>query len=120
MSKKPGHRKILKERMTILLVFFFCILISSSEYILEEGPGSVKTEQQETQDDRPTEDETFIKAAVDAVVPFFFASVDHAFHLIYEIEGHEPVLFSKGTHPVKYANHFSEILLERIISTNAP
>jgi len=120
MSKKKEHRNILKERLTLLLVFFFCILISGSEYIVEDKALTVETEQQETQDEGSEEEQNFYSAAVDAVVPFVFASVDHAIHLIYEIERHELNRFANYIPSLQYPNHYSEILLERIISTNAP
>ncbi|HLU89384.1 MAG TPA: hypothetical protein VKZ51_06080 [Cyclobacteriaceae bacterium] len=120
MRKKQENRNVIKERMTILLVFFFCVLISSSEYLLDEVPGTVNIEQQEAQEEGSAEGKTFLNAAVDAVVPFVFATVDHIFHLIYEIEVYELRVFAREFHPIKHANHFSEILLERIISTNAP
>ncbi|MEX2593999.1 MAG: hypothetical protein WD426_14585 [Anditalea sp.] len=119
MNKSQRNRDIIKERLTILLVFFFCFLISSSEYIIEDSQVEVNHEQG-TQDDDSDENETFYNAAVDAVVPFAFATVDHAFHLIYEIVGFETVIFTAGSIVSKYPSHFSEILLERIISINAP
>lgn len=120
MTKPQKHRDLIKERLTILLVCFFCILISSSEYIIEDASPDVKKELQGSQSDEPAGNETFLNAAVDAVVPFIFATVDHVFHLIYEIVGFEDVAYSTGTVMVKVPSYFSEILLERIISPNAP
>jgi hypothetical protein len=77
-------------------------------------------QEQNPSDDDSAENETFFNAAVDAVVPFVFVTVDHAFHLIYEIVGFETVNYTAGPIVSKYQSHFSEILLERIISTNAP
>lgn len=102
-----------------MVVLFFCFLISSSEYIIQDDPATVRQEQQSNQDENPVEGETFVGAAVDAVVPFVFAAVGHVFNLIYEIEEFKPVT-SAGMVTVKYTNNFFEILLEQIISNNAP
>lgn len=101
------------------MVMFFCFLISSSEYIIQEEPVTVKKEQQANQDEGPVEGETFLSAAVDAVVPFVFTAVSHVFSLIYEIEAFGPVI-SSGMVTVKHSSDFFEILLENIISSNAP
>lgn len=119
MNRTRQHRDLLRERLTILLVCFFCILISSSEYIIEGHSAETTKEQQADQDEKPVEGETFIAAAVDAVVPFVIAAVDHAFHLIYVIEGYEELVASPLA-VTRYTSQFSEILLEKIISTNAP
>src|SRR5690554_3982641 len=119
MNRNPQHRNLFRERLTILLVFFFCFLISSSEYIIQDSHAEIKQEQQNTQDESPAEGETYLSSAVDAVVPFVFAAVDHAFHLIYEPEGFKE-LVSSGLAVLKFTSSFSEILLEKIISTNAP
>jgi len=120
MNKPQKHRSIIKERLTILLVCFFCILISGSEYIIEGAHADVEKEQLGSQSDEPASHETFVNTAVDAVVPFVFVTVDHVFHLIYEIVGFEEVAYTTGIVMVKAPSYFSEILLERIISPNAP
>src|SRR5690606_7400701 len=118
MKKSQGHRNLIRERITIMMVLFFCFLISSSEYIIQDDPATVKQEQQ-SQDDKPVEGETFISAAVDAVVPFVFAAVGQVFELIYEIEEFRPIT-SAGMVTLRLTGDFFEILLEKIISTNAP
>lgn len=121
MNKNQGHRNVVKERLTILLVFFFCFLISSSEYIIEDSPTGTSQEQTGSQDKEGSpEEQTFFSAAVDAVVPFVFTTVDQALHLIYELVGFEELVYCTGTVLVKHPSYFSEILLERIISPNAP
>lgn len=105
--------------MTILLVFFFCILISGSEYIAQDTHAEVKKEQQSDHDDGSSKGETYVSAVVDAVVPFVFAAFDHVFHLIYEVEGYKE-FNPLGLVNIQYTNSFFEILLEKIISTNAP
>lgn len=118
MKKSQGHRNLFRERITVMMVLFFCFLISSSEYIIQDDPATVKQEQQ-SQDEQPVEGETYISAAVDAVVPFVFAAVGQVFDLIYEIEEFRPIT-SPGMVTVKFTSDFLEILLEKIISTNAP
>lgn len=119
MNTNQKHRDLFRERLTILLVFFFCILISSSEYIIQDSHAEITQEQQNNQDENPVEGDTFLSAAVDAVVPFVFAAADHAFQLIYELEGFREII-SSGMVVLKFTSQFSEILLEKIISTNAP
>lgn len=121
MNHNQRHKIILKERFTILLVIFFCFLISSSEYIIEESSTNDLQEQSGAQDkEESPEDKTYFSAAVDAVVPFVFTTVDQTFHLIYELIGFEEVVYSTGSVLVKHPSYFYEILLEKIISPNAP
>ena len=117
MKKSQKHRNLIRERITVMMVLFFCFLISSSEYIIQDDP-IVKQEQQ-SQDENPVEGETFVSAAVDAVVPFVFAAVGQVFNLIYEIEEFRPIT-SAGLVTLRFTSDFFEILLEKIISTNAP
>lgn len=121
MNQNQRNRIVIKERLTLLLVFFFCFLISSSEYIIEEPATEISQEQAGAGDmeDSP-EEETYFSAAVDAVVPFVFTAVDQNFHLIYELIGFEEVVYSTGSVLVKHPSYFSELLLEKIISPNAP
>jgi len=119
MNRTQKHRNIFRERLTMLLVFVFCILISSSEYIIQDSHADIKKEQQSSQDKDSPEGETFFSAAVDAVVPFVFAAVGHVFNLVYEIEEFKATASFKIVF-VKYTSYFLEILLEKIISTNAP
>jgi len=119
MRRTQEHRKLIRERLTIMVVLFFCFLISSSEYIIQDDPVTVQKEQQSNPDEGPARGETFIGAAVDAVVPFVFEAVSHVFNLIYEIEEFERVA-SSGIATVRYSNDFFEVLLENIISNNAP
>ena len=121
MTKGYKNREVLRGRLTMFLVFFFCILISSSEYLVEVTHEEINIEQSSpSENDRPSESETYFSAAVDAVVPFISVIIDHAYHFIYEIIGLEEVTYAQGTTTVKYSSDFFEILLERIISTNAP
>ncbi len=119
MRRTQEHKELFRERITILVVLAFCFLISSSEYISQDDPLTVKKEQQSHQDEGHAEGQTYISAAVDAVVPFVFAAVSHVFNLIYEIEEFEPVA-SSGIATVRYSSDFFEVLLENIISNNAP
>src|SRR5690554_392402 len=119
MNGTQKHRDLFRERLTMILVLFFCVLISSSEYIIQDSPADIQQEQNSDQDKGAPDGETYLSAAVDAVVPFVFAAVDHVFDLIYEI-GEFKATASSGIAVVKYTGQYSEILFEKIISTNAP
>ena len=119
MRGTQEHRNLIRERITIMVVLFFCFLISSSEYIIQDDLVTVNQEQQSDQNEGHAEGETFVSAAVDAVVPFVFAAVSHVFNLIYEIEEFERIA-SSGIATVRHSNDFFEVLLENIISSNAP
>lgn len=121
MDSVHKNREVLKGRLTMFLVFFFCILISSSEYLVEVAHEESNVEQaSQPESDSPSKNETYFSAAVDAVVPLISVVIDHAYHFIYEIIGLEEVTYAQGATTVKYSSDFFEILLERIISTNAP
>ena len=121
MGKGYKNNEVLKGRLTMFLVFFFCILISSSEYLVEVAHEEINVEQSSpSESDSPSKNETYFSAAVDAVVPFISVIIDHAYYFIYEIAGVEEVAYGQGATTVKYSSDFFEILLERIISTNAP
>ena|SRR5690554_882168 len=121
MGRANKNREVLKGRLTMFLVFFFCILISSTEYLMEVTHEEINMEQaSHAESDSPSKNETYFSTAVDAVVPFISVIIDHAYHFIYEIIGLEEVTYAQGTTTVKYSSDFFEILLERIISTNAP
>lgn len=121
MKGSNTHTNIIRERLTILMVILFCVLVSSSEYIIvNDAAGTVTSEQQDGQQNSKDENSTFLHTAVDAVVPFVVIVANHAFHLIYEIVGFEGVALPADTNTSKLTNHFFEILFEQIISVNAP
>lgn len=123
MNKPYTHKQLIRERLTLLLVVFFCVLISSSEYLVqfEENQGEqVKTEQHQDDESSEKNGSTFIHTAVDAVVPFVGVVMDQVFHFMYEIFGGEAKLSTDLVSFIPSSNAFFEILFERIISTNAP
>ncbi len=106
----------------MLLVGFFCFLIANSQYFVPEydHPENPTELTQQDKNDPASDQRTFLDVAVDAVVPFATVLANGTMQLIYEVIGFE----DKGFHPQAsmaiYPSHFLEILLERIISTNAP
>lgn len=102
------------------MVVTFCVLVSSSEYILLGDSEDPKIEQQAPSGDSSEEDATFIHTAVDAVVPFVVVVIDQALRLISEVIGldRQPTSEYKGV--TNYPNQFLEVLFEHIVSTNAP
>ncbi|MBS9524362.1 hypothetical protein KI659_10075 [Litoribacter alkaliphilus] len=120
MNRNRKNRSLLKERVTILMVVFFCILISGSERFIMFDSAKSKMEQAAGSDKDTDENETFIDVAVDAVVPFATTIAQTALYFIYEIIGFEKETFTVKEQISRYPSHFLEILLTRIISPNAP
>jgi zona occludens toxin (predicted ATPase) len=118
MNRTQKNKALYRERMTIMLVVFFCMLISGSERFISFSDTDIKMEHKagETSSD----EQTFVSVAVDAVVPFATTVAQNAFYLIYEILGFETEKFSHEETTTQYTSHFLEILLTRIISPNAP
>ena len=92
--------RLLHERMTLVLVMFFCVFISSSEFFVEGNNKQevAGIEQSSEKEEIPDEQNTFLHTAIDAVVPFVVGTVDQAFHLIYEILGFKVADYFSGFH----------------------
>lgn len=120
MQTNKAYKTILKERITIVMVLLFCVLVSSSEYIIQSSSDDTNTEQQTPANDASDENSTCLHTAVDAVVPFVVVILDQVFHLISEVVGldRQPSSHYKGF--ATYSNQFFEVLFEHIVSTNAP
>lgn len=127
MVKDWKHNRLIRERLTLLVVMLFCVFVSSSQFAIDIGVNSSGVDIQldlnnQDQEDESSqgEDKTFIHTAIDAVVPFVLVVFDHAYHFIYEIAGAEnpKVNFYLDVEPTY--NHLFEILFEQIISVNAP
>lgn len=119
VSKKKRHSAIWRQRASLLLVIFFCMLVSGLEYLPQPDPTHLSSQhgqKQESQD----ENQTFLNIAVDAVVPFVTVIGQQILYLIYEnISFDKPESSNLGISlPTNFP--YWEILLERIISTNAP
>ncbi|EKB49472.1 hypothetical protein [Cecembia lonarensis] len=120
MKSNGRHNNNWKQRATLALVMFFCVLISSAEYLtLLQQEVEHQKEIKELPESQ-TETETFFNIAVDAVVPFVTVLGQQVFHLIYETFKFEKP--ETGFQNISFPSTlpFWEILLERIISTNAP
>jgi hypothetical protein len=121
MTKTRKHTDLWKQRMSLLLVLVFCLLVSASEYFPLDGKQSNNTEQKDkSSQDAPSENDTYLNVAVDAVVPFAVGVASQVFYLIYENISFEPPVLSGHSVSVPLNFPFWEILLERIISPNAP
>jgi hypothetical protein len=121
MTKTRNHTDLWKQRLSLLLVLVFCLLVSASEYFPLESKHSDSTEQTDkSARDSSSGNETYLNVAVDAVVPFAAGLASQVFHLIYEHINFEPLVLSGHSVSVPLNFPFWEILLERIISPNAP
>ena len=111
----------MRQRATILLVLFFCFLVSSAEYFPKGTDQSIKSQKEQSQDADPSsENQTFLNVAVDAVVPFVTVLSHQVFYLIYENFTVEPSISNGVSVSLPLNFPYWEILLERIISPNAP
>ncbi|EMS31206.1 hypothetical protein C943_02353 [Mariniradius saccharolyticus AK6] len=121
MTKTKNHTNLWKQRLSLLLVFVFCLLVSASEYFPLESKQFDGTEQTDkSAQDSSSGNETYLNVAVDAVVPFAAGLASQVFHLIYEYVSFEPPVRSGHSVSAPLNYPFWEILLERIISPNAP
>ena len=119
VSKKRRHSAIWRQRATLLLVMFFCLLVSVLEYIPQPDPTHLSS-QQEQQQEPQDENQTFLNIAVDAVVPFVTVIGQQILYLIYENISFDRPVNTYFSFSLPTNIPYWEILLERIISTNAP
>ncbi|WP_245949519.1 hypothetical protein [Echinicola strongylocentroti] len=117
--------KIVRERMSVLLVAICCFIISNSQYFLsttEDNPSdSDCIEYSQHSGDEDQHDQTFLDVATDAVVvPFASLVAESTMKLIYEIIGFEEQRALPQVTMARYPSHFLEILLEQIVAPNAP
>ncbi|WP_245889613.1 hypothetical protein [Cecembia rubra] len=119
MSKKRRHSAIWRQRATLLLVMFFCMLVSVLEYLPQSDAHHLSSQQEQEQESQD-ENQTFLNIAVDAVVPFVTVIGQQVLYLIYEIISFEKPVTSNLSFSLPTNIPYWEILLERIISTNAP
>ncbi|MFD2034127.1 hypothetical protein ACFSKL_04955 [Belliella marina] len=121
MRREERNISLLKQRITLLMVMFFCMLISGMEYFPNQVSEDSKTNREtKTEKESPQQNQTFLDVAVDAVVPFVTSLGQQTLYIIYEIINFESVSISKTANQVLLNLEFREILFERIISTNAP
>ena len=121
VRKQSRNIALLRQRATILLVLFFCMLVSSVEYF-PKGEQQTKeiTKEQSQESDSSSDNQTFLNIAVDAVVPFVTVVSQQVFYLIYETFTIEKPIVNGVSVTLPLNFPFWEILLERIISPNAP
>lgn len=121
MRKQTRNIALLRQRATILLVLFFCLVVSGAEYFPKGADQSKKNNKEQSQDaDSSSEHQTFLNVAVDAVVPFVTVLSQQVFYLIYENYTVEPPVTNGVSISFPLNFPYWEILLERIISPNAP
>lgn len=120
MSKNKYNKTLWKQRITLFMVLAFCSLISGVEYFPQEDTTTSISVEAPSNPDANPESQTFLNVAVDAVVPFVTTLSQQIFYLIYEniiLESQISFEFPINT---TFSNTFLEILLQRIISPNAP
>lgn len=119
VKRNKVHKALWKQRLTYILVLVFCMLIAGVEYVPQTDAG--KTElKKELSKESGSDHEAFFAPAVDAVVPFATVLGQQVFYLIYESISFDKAVAKISTVAVPLALPYWEILLERIISTNAP
>ncbi|WP_009034923.1 hypothetical protein [Indibacter alkaliphilus] len=121
MNKKQQYINLWKQRVCLGLVLFFCMLVTGAEYIHtpSEKEELTKKEYNENSENNQ-EKQTFLNVAVDAVVPFVTVVGQQVFYLIFENLKIEKVKTAGQLISVPVNLPYWEILLERIISPNAP
>lgn len=102
------------------MVLFFCLLTSGLEYLPQVQDSKTYTSELAQNEADTTGDETYFSVSVDAVVPFAVAITQHVLHVIYEFVFVEKSTITDLISNIAQNFHFREILLEQIISTNAP
>ena len=121
MKEEKENINLFKQRITLIMVMFFCMLVSGMEYFPNLSQND-NTEKQETSSEKEgtQQNQTFLDVAVDAVVPFVTTLGSQVYYIIYEIINFEAPSASLALSQAIINLDFREILFERIISTNAP
>ncbi|AFL83286.1 hypothetical protein Belba_0631 [Belliella baltica DSM 15883] len=121
VKEEKENINLFKQRITLIMVMFFCMLVSGMEYFPNLSQDE-NTEKQETSTEKeaPQQNQTFLDVAVDAVVPFVTTLGSQVYYIIYEIVNFEAPSASLALSQAIIDLEFREILFERIISTNAP
>lgn len=120
MNKIEAHKTLWRQRITLMMVMVFCCLISGVEYFPQEGTGASVAVEAPSDSNGNSDSQTFLNVAVDAVVPFVTTLSQQIFYLIYENINRESQVSLEVPSRTSFPNPFLEILLERIISPNAP
>jgi hypothetical protein len=121
VRKKAKDINLWKQRVTLLLTLMFCMLVAGTEYLPQQFQEDSKVKKEQSNNTEQSSDNpTFLNIAIDAVVPFVTVLSQQVFYLIYEnLVFEKPSVSELGVaFPVNLP--YWEILLERIISPNAP
>jgi uncharacterized protein YpmS len=121
VRKKAKDMNLWKQRVTLMLTMLFCMLVAGTEYLPQQAEeNSLVKKEQSNKTDQSSDNQTFLNIAIDAVVPFVTVLSQQVFYLIYEnLVFERPTVSDLGlSFPVNLP--YWEILLERIISPNAP
>ncbi|MCH7402520.1 hypothetical protein ACFOUP_17575 [Belliella kenyensis] len=120
MKQSDQKYSLIRQRITLVMVLFFCMLVSGMEYF----PSDVRDDQTKTESSKESKEsnpnQTFLDVAVDAVVPFVTTIAQSTFYVIYEILDFERISTFNSNLSIVSNLTFREVLFERIISTNAP
>jgi hypothetical protein len=121
VRKKAKDMNLWKQRVTLMLTMLFCMLVAGTEYLPQHvQEDSALKQEQSNKTDQSSDNETFLNIAIDAVVPFVTVLSQQVFYLIYENLIFERPSVSDLGASFSVNLPYWEILLERIISPNAP
>jgi len=114
MKNKAPNPSLLKQLVSLAVVLMFCVFVSGVEYL---SHASAETP---TEKSGENPEQSVLKVAVDAVVPFAVQVVDTIFYLISFIFSADFDLPLQQVRAIFYLNSFAEILFEQIISPQGP
>lgn len=114
MKNKASNPSILKQLTSLATVLMFCVFVSGVEYL---SHASAETP---TEKSGENPEQSILKVAVDAVVPFAVQVVDTVFYLISFVFSADFDLPLQQVEAIFYSNSFAEILFEQIISPQGP
>lgn len=121
MNKSQQHINMWKQRVSLILVLAFCMLVTGAEFVQKtDHEANPETKEHSQNQEDNAESQTFLKVAVDAVVPFVTVVAQQIFYLIYENLKIEKINITGTALSLPVHLPYWEILLERIISPNAP
>lgn len=121
MNKSQQHINVWKQRVSLILVLAFCMLVTGAEFIHTHSLDNPQDQKEYNENQgSQSENQTFLNVAVDAVVPFVTSVGQQIFYLIYEHIKIEKVNLVGAVTDLPIHLPYWEILLERIISPNAP
>lgn len=114
MKNKASNPSIFKQLISLAIVLMFCVFVSGVEYL------SHASSETPTEKSGENPEQSILKVAVDAVVPFAVQVVDTVFYLISFVFSADFDLPLQQVEAIFYSNSFAEILFEQIISPQGP